>query len=103
MKNVKDYVIRGILKLKASHSGLSAKYGFDNLSQVHFVEIGPGDKINDVVIKEALAEMMFSFYGAFPEESIVFLSHSERIKARYPYMVPVIAKNSGATTRPAIH
>jgi hypothetical protein len=103
MKNAKNFITREIIKLNARHNDLSCKYGFDSLSHVHFVEIGPEDKINDHAVKETLAEMMFSFYGTYPEESVVFLSTSERIQARYPAMSAVMAKKSAANTQPAIH
>lgn len=93
MKNSKDFIIDEIINLTVILKGVLCKYGFDDLSHTHFVEVSPREKFNDPLVKEALAVMMFSFYDAYPRESIVFVSKGDHLQPRSPLMLNVSSKD----------
>lgn len=64
--------------LAAEFNGTEFKYGYEKLSETHFVSVAPGDLMSkDESFNLLRFDLLKDFYTHYPYESIVFLSIDE--------------------------
>jgi len=73
------------LELILSFGHIWCRIEFHQLSNAWYVEINPKECFHQPALKEFLADILFSFNDAYPNESIVFVTEAEWFKGQFDY------------------
>lgn len=87
MESPKEFIIAKLEELVLIYPKIICKYEFHLPADSYTVEINPAHIFNEVAFKESLADIMFSFYDRFPNESIGFLTEDEGMKIQSPEII----------------
>lgn len=84
MINPKELLEAELKKLVMNFKNVLCRYEFHSQSDAHYVEINPSEQYNENSIRESMADIMYSFYDIFPNESLVFLTETDGISLDNP-------------------
>lgn len=80
MKNPKEFITEKLSELVLSFEHIWCRVEFHQLSDAWYVEINPEECFHEPVLKEFLADILFSFNDEYPNESIVFVTGANWFK-----------------------
>jgi hypothetical protein len=73
----KEFIKSKLTSLVSIFDSIICRYEFHKSSNAHYIEINPSEQFNNISLQEAMAELMYSFYDVYPNESLVFLTESD--------------------------
>lgn len=75
-----EYIKNKIDKLSIDFSDLQCRYGFDEFSDTHLIEVIPIDLFLSKSFKDIQKEIIFDFIEKFPNQTISFISEDSLVE-----------------------
>lgn len=77
VNQTKNFFADKLSLLVLNFKDLHCRYEYQYFSDVHCIEINPPEKIDEIAVKESLAQLFYDFHDTFPVENLMFITAND--------------------------